>query len=119
MFRSSKPSSPWPVAPCPPRNDSARSAAVQAAEPLVEDGVVAEVVCVVDVEVGVELVWLVAGDVAGDVAGCWFATLLELRDELPHAPSASVQARMSAARILMCRCFGSGISRSFRRRSDC
>jgi hypothetical protein len=71
------------------------------------------VVWVVEVWVGVELVWVVAGVVAGDVAGCWFATVLELCDELPHAASASVQARMSAARILMFRCFGRGIDRSF------
>jgi hypothetical protein len=71
---------------------------------LIEVGVVAGPVGVVGV--GVELVWVVAGAVAGDVAGCWFATLLELCDELPHAARASAQARMSAARILMCRCSG-------------
>src|SRR5690242_2449284 len=105
MLRSSKPSSPWPVAPCPPRNDSARSAAVQglvALGELVEVGVVAGLVCVVDVDVGVELVGLVAGD----VAACVLATLLELCEELPHAATANVQARMTAARILMCRVSG-------------
>jgi hypothetical protein len=93
--------------------------AVELLGELVEVGVVAGVVCVVEVEVevevevGVELVCVVAGAVAVDVADCRLATLLELCDELPHAPSASVQATMSAARILMCRCFGRGISRSF------
>jgi hypothetical protein len=71
------------------------------------------VVCVVGVWVGVELVCVAAGVVAGDVAGCWLATVLELCDELPHAASASVQATISAARILMFRCFGRGINRSF------
>jgi hypothetical protein len=91
--------------------------AVELVGELVEVGVVAGVVCVVEVEVevevGVELVCVVAGAGAVGVADCRLATLLELCDELPHAPSASVQATMSAARILMCRCFGRGISRSF------
>jgi hypothetical protein len=89
---------------------------VQGLEPVgeaVEVGVVAGVACVVVVDVGVELVGLVAGPVAGDVAACVFATPADFCDELPHAASASVQARMSAARILICRCFGRGMSGSF------
>jgi hypothetical protein len=81
----------------------------------VEVGVVAGVLCVVvvgvDVDVDAALVSPVVGEVAG--AGCVFATPLELCDELPHAASANVQARMSAARILICRCFGRGMSGSF------
>jgi hypothetical protein len=66
------------------------------------------------VAVGVELVEVVVvGLVAGDEVVCVLATPLEFCDELPHAASPSVQARMSAARILICRCFGRGMSGSF------
>jgi hypothetical protein len=76
-------------------------------------GAVDEPVCVLAVDVVVELVWVEAGAVADDVVVCRLATPVELCDELPHAAGASVQARISAARILMCRCFGRGMSGSF------
>jgi hypothetical protein len=81
----------------------------------VEVGVVAGVVCVVVVDAGAELVEFVelVGLVAGEEVVCVLATPLEFCDELPHAASPSVQARMSAARILICRCFGRGMSGSF------
>jgi hypothetical protein len=79
----------------------------------VDVAAVDEPVGVLAVDVVVELVCVEAGVVAGDVVVCRLATPLELCDELPHAASASVQARMSAPRILMFRCFGTGMSRSF------
>ena len=71
---------------------------------MVEVGVVAEALGVVEVtvvEAAVELVWAVDVVWAGwELA--WDAGVPdEPFDELPHAPTATAQARMSAARILM------------------
>lgn len=87
MFRNSNPSSPWPVAPWPPRYDRARSAATHAGGPPVV--VVAE-----PVEEAVPVATVVVDDAAAVVP-----ERLELVVELPQEPRLAATVAPTAIAI--------------------
>ena len=91
MLRSANPSSPWPVAPCWPRNESASPAALQRGVAATGPVELVVVVGVVDgtlaVVLAVELV-------------LWPAVTVVVL-ELPHADSVSPASTAAAALALM------------------
>lgn len=102
VFLSAKPSSPWPVAPCPPMNVSARSPARQIGGPAL---VLVLAVVVADAAVEVELVadelWVVAVWPVPVVGWLEAAGELDVELEPPHADSAVAAAIASTTELMM------------------
>ena len=94
MLRSAKPSSPWPVAPCWPRNETASPAALQRG--VAETGAV-ELVVVLGVVDGT-LAGVLAGVLAAELV-LWPAVSVVVL-ALPHADNASAASTAAALALI-------------------
>jgi hypothetical protein len=100
VFFSAKPSSPWPVAPWPPRNVSTRSPARHTGGPaLVVAVVVAD--AAVEVEVEADGLWVVVVVLAAVVGWLEAAGEFDVELEPPHAATAVAAAIASRAELIM------------------